>query len=55
MEHDKEPSCPKCGESILDPNEYHSGLKARPKNIIGKRMLLLYCANCGAIISIVRD
>lgn len=55
MEHDKEPACPKCKETKLDPNEYHSGLKARPKNINGKRVLLIYCANCGVIISIIKD
>jgi len=55
MGNDKPASCPKCGESTLDPNEFHSGLKAVPKNINGIRFLLIYCANCGAIVGTVKD
>ena len=53
MPNDKDPKCPGCGETTLDPNEYHSGLKTKTHPINGKMYLLVYCANCGHIIGLV--
>ncbi len=54
MEFDKPPMCPKCKETMLDPNEIHNGLKTTPKIINGVRLLLVSCANCGAILGVMK-
>jgi len=55
MPNDKDPACPKCGETTLHPNEYHSGLKLSRKTINGIALLLVYCANCGAIVGVTKE
>lgn len=55
MDIDKPPTCPKCGETTLNPNEYHSGLKTEVKNISGTKFIIVYCSNCGAIVGVVKD
>ncbi len=55
MNYDKPPTCPKCGETTLHPNEYHSGLKIDRRTINGIVILLVYCANCGAIVGITAE
>ena len=55
MINDKEPSCPKCGETTLHPNEFHSGLKMNKRTINGIVIFLVYCANCGTIIGVTRE
>lgn len=55
MPNDKPPTCPKCGESTLHPNEYHSGLKIERRPINGITFLIVYCANCGAIVGVTKE
>lgn len=55
MPNDKPPMCPKCGETTLYPNEIHSGLKLERKPINGIMLLIVYCANCGAIVGVTKE
>lgn len=55
MNYDKPPTCPKCAETTLQPNEQHSGLKVDRHPINGIVFLLIYCANCGVIIGVAKE
>lgn len=55
MPNDKPPTCPKCGETTLYPNKFHSGLKVERKSINGISFLIVYCANCGAIVGVAKE
>lgn len=54
-QYDKPMKCPFCGETSLHPNGTHSGLKMERRPINGITFLILYCANCGAIVGITKE